>query len=248
MVCRCGSSILLSTREKACKRTPRPGLSHPLNISFISSVILKAEETFQGVVMERFKFRGYLLLILLPMILGEYFWIHFILKKPYPWRDGIVSIVLSFQVFGVLMFPVISGLSEFLLAPHWLLNIPLSSVPAAVGLFFLYEFIYYWEHRLSHHIRWLWASTQCPPFDERINGDFSTASGMDERTLWPLAFFTSFLFGSDSIHGRWPSLSPSICFTRPGCTPISFQSWVGSRGFSTLRRTIESTTRSTNLT
>ena len=70
---------------------------------------------------------------------------------------ALCSIVLSFQVFGVLMFPVISGLSEFLRA-HRLLNIPLSSVPAAVGLFFLYEFIYYWEHRLSHHIRWLWAS------------------------------------------------------------------------------------------
>src|SRR5262249_4774346 len=48
----------------------------------------------------------------------------------------------------------------------------------AIALFFGVEFIYYWFHRWSHEIRWLWASHSVHHSPNRIN--FLTA----ERLSW----------------------------------------------------------------
>lgn len=47
----------------------------------------------------------------------------------------------------------------FLLAYNYrLLDIELTSPLAWVVLFLLVEFVYYWHHRASHRVRWLWAT------------------------------------------------------------------------------------------
>ena len=41
---------------------------------------------------------------------------------------------------------------------HRLFTIAADNVFALVGLFLLSEFVYYWFHRCSHEVRWMWAS------------------------------------------------------------------------------------------
>jgi sterol desaturase/sphingolipid hydroxylase (fatty acid hydroxylase superfamily) len=41
---------------------------------------------------------------------------------------------------------------------HRLMDFDTFSIPAIAMLFVASEFIYYWHHRLSHNIRWMWAS------------------------------------------------------------------------------------------
>lgn len=61
-------------------------------------------------------------------------------------------------------FVIRSVMSSFTAAPflflyhHRLFEIPLNSVMAWFALFLGVEFCYYWFHRASHRVRWLWAT------------------------------------------------------------------------------------------
>jgi sterol desaturase/sphingolipid hydroxylase (fatty acid hydroxylase superfamily) len=52
----------------------------------------------------------------------------------------------------------ISALPFFFLYNHRLFDIPLNSTASWVCLFVGVEFFYYWFHRASHSVRWLWAT------------------------------------------------------------------------------------------
>jgi sterol desaturase/sphingolipid hydroxylase (fatty acid hydroxylase superfamily) len=41
---------------------------------------------------------------------------------------------------------------------HQLFDVPLASAPALAALLLGTEFFYYWHHRASHRIRWMWAT------------------------------------------------------------------------------------------
>jgi sterol desaturase/sphingolipid hydroxylase (fatty acid hydroxylase superfamily) len=64
--------------------------------------------------------------------------------------------------FGDLASRIITGgiaaVPFFFLYQHRLIDIPLNSVWSWVALFLGVEFFYYWFHRASHRVRWLWAS------------------------------------------------------------------------------------------
>ena len=58
----------------------------------------------------------------------------------------------------------------FLLAYQYrLLEIDLASPLAWIGLFLLVEFAYYWHHRVSHTVRWLWATHSVHHSPTRFN-------------------------------------------------------------------------------
>ncbi len=58
----------------------------------------------------------------------------------------------------------------FLLAYHYrVFDIELSSPLAWVALFQLIEFVYYWHHRASHTVRWLWATHSVHHSPTRFN-------------------------------------------------------------------------------
>jgi sterol desaturase/sphingolipid hydroxylase (fatty acid hydroxylase superfamily) len=58
----------------------------------------------------------------------------------------------------------------FLLAYQYrLLEIDLASPLAWIGLFLLVEFVYYWHHRVSHTVRWLWATHSVHHSPTRFN-------------------------------------------------------------------------------
>ncbi|MFM1814074.1 MAG: hypothetical protein RLZ98_769 [Pseudomonadota bacterium] len=57
----------------------------------------------------------------------------------------------------------------FLAYEYRLFDIDLGSPLAWVGLFVLVEFVYYWHHRTSHTVRWLWATHSVHHSPTRFN-------------------------------------------------------------------------------
>ncbi|NEJ20282.1 sterol desaturase family protein [Rhizobium leguminosarum] len=58
----------------------------------------------------------------------------------------------------------------FMLAyEHRIFDLDAGTVAGAMLLFFAVDFIYYWHHRASHHIRWLWATHSVHHSPTRMN-------------------------------------------------------------------------------
>ncbi|MDZ7869953.1 MAG: sterol desaturase family protein [Rheinheimera sp.] len=91
----------------------------------------------------------------------------------YQWRDSLANLVLA------AMHQAGDALSLLLLLPlfYWLhqyawLDLPFTALNLLL-LFVLQDFLYYWFHRASHRVRWLWASHVAHHSSRLMN--FSTA-------------------------------------------------------------------------
>jgi sterol desaturase/sphingolipid hydroxylase (fatty acid hydroxylase superfamily) len=98
-------------------------------------------------------------LTMLVFVLGEVIWRTRIAQRGYNGKAALVSIsvglgnLLSGAVFAVVIGVLFSAATK--LAPfHW----SLSNWRVWLVAFVLEEFVYYWAHRLSHTVRWLWAT------------------------------------------------------------------------------------------
>ena len=124
---------------------------------------------------------GLLLLLLTPVyfvtIAAEHLWISK-RKLEYPsaqytWPDLLSNMALGMfyqvgeKLAGVIVMIVYSTFFDFRL-----FEIPVTGWSIAL-LFLLQDFLYYWFHRASHNIRWMWASHVAHHSSERLN--FSTA-------------------------------------------------------------------------
>jgi sterol desaturase/sphingolipid hydroxylase (fatty acid hydroxylase superfamily) len=69
-----------------------------------------------------------------------------------------------------------------------LLDIPLNSAWAVAALFLGTEFLYYWHHRASHRIRWMWATHAVHHSPSRLNYTAAIRLG------WTGAISGNFLF------------------------------------------------------
>ena len=76
----------------------------------------------------------------------------------------------------------------FLAYEYRLFDIDLTSAMSWVGLFLLLEFVYYWHHRASHTVRWLWATHSVHHSPTRLN----LTAGI--RLGWTGAISGHFLF------------------------------------------------------
>ena len=106
---------------------------------------------------------GKLTLILLPLVLGsaliEGLWLSRTRAEGYDWKawatslgDVAVRRLLGFVPYGL------AGPVFFWAYEHRLFTPRLDTVGGALLLFFSLEFFYYWFHRASHTVRWLWNS------------------------------------------------------------------------------------------
>jgi sterol desaturase/sphingolipid hydroxylase (fatty acid hydroxylase superfamily) len=113
------------------------------------------------------------------------------------WRESLATlgVALGHGLLGVLGRGV---LGSFLLAvwSHRLVTVPIGSVGGLLALFLVSEFFYYWQHRLSHTMRWFWASHAVHHSPEHLNlsaayrlGWTGTLSGL------PLVFVPMILLG-----------------------------------------------------
>lgn len=79
---------------------------------------------------------------------------------------------LFIGVFGNLVkkaMMAVVAIPYMLVYEHRLFDIPLDSALAALGLFLGVEFFYYWMHRCSHTVRWMWATHRVHHSPTRLN-------------------------------------------------------------------------------
>jgi len=81
------------------------------------------------------------------------------LGKSYPWKDsGLSLLVAAGHNLSQLAGRALLGGVYAYAWNHRLFTVPLHGALGWAGLFLGVEFLYYWEHRLSHRVRWLWAT------------------------------------------------------------------------------------------
>lgn len=98
-----------------------------------------------------------------------------------------LGIAAGRAVFKVLDAAIISVPFVFAYS-HRLLDFSARSVPAVIALFLVVEFAYYWHHRASHRIRWLWATHSVHHSPTKLN----LTSGI--RLGWTSAISGHFVF------------------------------------------------------
>ncbi|HTV96315.1 MAG TPA: sterol desaturase family protein [Steroidobacteraceae bacterium] len=86
-------------------------------------------------------------------------WYLLIQKRSYPWREMASSIgVLALRMPLRVLSSAVIGSLAFYLWSYRLATVPLNTAWGLALLFLAVEFAYYWMHRTSHEVRWLWAS------------------------------------------------------------------------------------------
>jgi sterol desaturase/sphingolipid hydroxylase (fatty acid hydroxylase superfamily) len=99
----------------------------------------------------------------LPLFLGaialEVAWYLLVRRRSYPWRETLASVgVFLLRIPEKLLKPVVVLPLAYLAWSHRFITIPLNTAWGWAALFFGVEIAYYWMHRYSHEVRWLWAS------------------------------------------------------------------------------------------
>jgi len=89
----------------------------------------------------------------------EIFYFHRKSRRGYSWRESLATIGIGFghKLSGLFRFSFIA-LAMSLVWDHRLFDISLNNIGWIALLFIAVEFNYYWYHRFSHTIRWMWAS------------------------------------------------------------------------------------------
>jgi sterol desaturase/sphingolipid hydroxylase (fatty acid hydroxylase superfamily) len=79
--------------------------------------------------------------------------------RAYPWKEFAASTgVLALRLPMRLLRPLIVAPLTLLAWSHRLFTVPLDTAWGLLLLFLGEELAYYWMHRCSHEVRWLWAS------------------------------------------------------------------------------------------
>ena len=104
-------------------------------------------------------FSPVLYLLMLAAVIMEWIWRKAFARRGYDAKVALVSLGIGVGrvLFGVLGAAVIG--SVYMLASRWApVHWSLTDWRVWVVCFVLVEFVYYWFHRLSHTVRWLWST------------------------------------------------------------------------------------------
>lgn len=118
-------------------------------------------------------FEQLFLLLLAPVFLltiaAELLWWRARGRQVYEWRETFNNSVLalSHQVADALAWSLLLGLFHAVWR-HRLFEIPFN-LASVILLYVLQDFLYYWFHRASHRIRWMWASHVVHHSQESLN-------------------------------------------------------------------------------
>jgi sterol desaturase/sphingolipid hydroxylase (fatty acid hydroxylase superfamily) len=148
--------------------------------------------------------RGLSLSVVAVFVLGELLWQRLRGGIGYDWRETAASTTI------MLGQRLTRALSRLALAPlflwiyqHRLFDLRLNGWISAACLFLGMEFLYYWFHRASHGVRWMWASHSVHHSSTRLN--FSAAY----RLGWTGALSGDWLFFLPMI---WLGFTPAVVF------------------------------------
>src|SRR6185312_15683549 len=103
--------------------------------------------------------RGWLWPVIAGAIALEAGWYLLFRRQSYPWREMWASIGVYLLRFPAKLLRPLTVLPLALLVwSHRIATVPLDTVWGWAAAFVGVELAYYWMHRLSHEVRWLWAS------------------------------------------------------------------------------------------
>ena len=96
--------------------------------------------------------------VFIALIAAEAVYYRFVLHRDYGWRETLSNVVVAvgrLATEGVLAAIVLAVyFAAYSLRPF---EIPMDRWESWVALFFAVDLAYYWLHRMSHEIRWMWA-------------------------------------------------------------------------------------------
>lgn len=93
------------------------------------------------------------------------------------------------NIFAKVLTSGLSAVPFFIAYNHRVFDIPLQSPWAWVALFFGVEFFYYWFHRASHRVRWLWATHAVHHSATRFNLSAAVRLGWTGQLTGAFLFF-----------------------------------------------------------
>lgn len=141
----------------------------------------------------------------LPLIFGaialEIAWYALARRRAYPWGEVLASVGVYFlRLPERLLRPLVVLPLAFLAWSHRIATIPLDTAWGWVALFFAVEIAYYWMHRSSHEVRWLWASHLVHHTPEQIHLASALRLGATELLSgnW-LFYFPLYLLGFNPL-------------------------------------------------
>jgi sterol desaturase/sphingolipid hydroxylase (fatty acid hydroxylase superfamily) len=105
-----------------------------------------------------YRFSG-VLPILIAVAMLEGLVLTYLVKRAYDWRENFASIgvALGQRLANILTFGFVTGVYWWVWE-HRAFTVALDDVASFALLVLGVEFCYYWHHRLSHEIRWFWAT------------------------------------------------------------------------------------------
>lgn len=113
----------------------------------------------------------------------EAWWLRRKQRQTYTIRETLVNVVLALSHAAAdgIAWALVLGLF-YVLYNHRLFDIPMNA-GSVIGLLVAQDFLYYWFHRGSHRIRWMWASHVTHHSSERMN--LSTA--LRQSVTYPIS-------------------------------------------------------------
>lgn len=127
------------------------------------------------------------------------------MKRCYNWRAYLASLgdVLGREALNIYLPLSLAGPAIGWAWSHRIATLPLQGA-ASFGLLFLgLELAYYWFHRLSHRVRWLWASHAVHHSPNELNLSAAYRFGWTGRPSGTAIFFVPLV---------WLGFSPSVVF------------------------------------
>ncbi|WOH50340.1 sterol desaturase family protein [Bradyrhizobium sp. sBnM-33] len=103
-------------------------------------------------------------------------------RETHDWRESAAT--LGVAVVQTLVRVIEAGIVAIpfvFVYEHRLFEFSATSVPALLGLFLGMEFFYYWQHRASHRIRWMWATHRVHHSATRFNPDGCDPARLDRQ-------------------------------------------------------------------
>ncbi len=138
-------------------------------------------------------------------------------RAAYTWRESLASIGVGVghKLTGMIKIGASGGVAYYAWE-HRLTEVPLNSWWGILALFIGVELAYYWFHRLSHEVRWMWASHSVHHSAEHLNVLAAYRLG-----------WTGFLSGGWLVFMPlvWIGFHPAAVFLTLGLNLI-YQSWI----------------------
>ena len=161
------------------------------------------------------------LLYLVPVVIAiatlEGVILSFVAKRAYDWRAALASLgdILGREALNFLPLSIVSPLIGWAWT-HRVTTVPLHGISSFVLLFLGQEFCYYWFHRLSHRMRWFWATHAVHHSPNELNLSAAYRFGWTGRVSGTAIFYVPLV---------WLGFPPFAVFTTLSLN-LLYQFWL----------------------